>query len=83
VSEAGGIRSLNEGPATVGKGAQTRAKILEALAGSPGQTVKDLSGALEMHLNTVRSHLKALAADGAVLPKTPDVGKAQCWFLSA
>jgi len=82
VSEAGGIRILNDGPATVDKGAQTRAKILEALAGGPGQTVKDLSGALEMHLNTVRSHLKALAADGAVLPKTPNGGKAQCWFLS-
>ncbi len=76
------VRILNEGPATVDKGAQTRQRILESLSLATGQTVKELSEALGLHMNTLRAHLKALEADGAVLHRKADVGQAVQWFLS-
>lgn len=79
----GGVRIENEGPATVDKGAQTRAALLEVLAaagGGAGLSVKELSEALKLSMNTVRAHLKALQADGAVL-SNPAIGKQPArWF---
>lgn len=79
----GGVRIENEGPATVDRGAQTRAMLLEALppeTEEPGRSVKELSEALKVGLNTVRAHLKALKEDGAAdYRKVPGM-QAVFWF---
>jgi len=75
------VQIINEGPATVDRGAQTRTKILEILSPMLGQSVKDLASALGMHVNSVRAHLKALEADGAVRNKKADVGQTVLWFV--
>ncbi|MFI5338451.1 MAG: AAA family ATPase [Candidatus Methylomirabilales bacterium] len=79
----GGVRIENEGPATVDKGAQTRAMLLEALPPESegiGRNVKELSEALKFSLNTVRAHLKALREDGAADTRKPLGKQAVYWF---
>jgi len=78
-----GVRLVNDGPATVDKGAMTRQQILEALSPTNGRTVQDLARTLNLHENTVRVHLKALEADGAVVHKKGDVSQAFVWFASS
>jgi hypothetical protein len=79
---AGGVRIVNEGPAVVGKGEPYRKAILVYMRGNPGQTVKQIAKALEYHENSVRPHLKALEADGAVIHRPALVEKGHAWFLT-
>ncbi len=66
----------------VDKGEAYRKAILGELRATPGQTVKQIAEALTYHENTVRAHLKALEADGAVNHKPALVGKGLTWWVS-
>ncbi len=79
------VRILNEGPATVDKGAETRKRLLEALLATSGKTAAELAKAVDLHVNTVKAHLRALVADGAVHKrgKGGENGKADLWWLTA
>jgi hypothetical protein len=76
------VRIVNEGPATVDKGAETRKRILEALSATSGKTAKALAEEVGVHINTAKTHLKALAVDGAV-HKSGTVQQADLWWRSA
>jgi hypothetical protein len=78
----GGVQIVNEGPATVDKGDANRKAILGEVRTNPGQTVKQIAEALKFHENTVRTHLKALEADGAVFNKPALVGRGHAWCPS-
>lgn len=53
----------------------SRLKLLHAIQRQPGQTLKALAAAAEIHVNTARDHLRVLEDEGFVTARPIDTGR--------